>query len=171
MRILRLLMVCAPILAVCGCGIPEGPFGDLRVPASDAPELKGRWCFNGDEQGFLGFIEIDDDGAPVTLEDNPAIGDDLGVDVVMLDGRVRVSDNGLQYAAVGSAVTSGDDVTIYLEFRVARYGYEFSATAIKMEGTRTEADRVDGVAVTIQNADGEDTLAIEAGAATRPGCD
>ncbi len=171
MRASTILTICTLLPLTAGCGIPEGPFGRLPVPASDAPELQGRWCFNGDEQGFLGFIEIDEDGIPVTLEDNPELAGDLGVDVVMLDGRVRRSENGYQYAAVGSAVADGDDVTLYVEIRVASYGYEVSATAIKMEGTRAEADRIDGVAVTIQNLDGEDTIGIEAGVATRPGCE
>lgn len=170
MKLVKLLIAGAPLMALCGCGF-AGPFNNLRVPDSDAPALEGRWCFNGTEQGFLGFIEIDDTGAPLTIEDNPDIAADLGVDIVMLDGRVRNTDRGLEYAAVGSAVADGDDVTLYVEFRVASFGYEVSATAIKMEGTRTEIDRIDGVAVTILNFRGEDDLRIEAGGATRPGCD
>lgn len=168
-RIVSLVGLEACLLLVVGCG--PGPFGDLSDPDSDAPALKGRWCIQGEEAGFRGFLEIDEDGDPTALEDNPQIKSGLGEDVVKLDGRMRTAESGLQYAAIAFAKLDGDDAELFIEIHVASFGYEVSALAIKMEAQRVTANRLEGVAVTIQDFEGEPGLLIEIGTANRPGCD
>ena len=168
-RFVSLVGLQACLLLLVGCG--PGQFDDLSDPDSDAPALEGRGCIQGEESGFRGFLEIDENGDPTSLEDNPQIKAGLGEDVIKLDGRVRTASSGLQYAAIAFATLDGDDAELFIEIHIASFGYEVSALAIKMEAQRVSADRLEGVAVTIQDFEDEPELVIEVGTANRPGCD
>lgn len=100
----------------------------------------------------------------------------LGEDVLVLDGQPHTTDAGLQYVAVASTTLDGEQVELFVEMRVASWGFTVGGLALKMEGERVGADRLQGVAVTLQDFGGdadddEQRVLIELGAATRPGCE
>lgn len=57
--------VAAASLLTAGCGFAA--LDSVADPKSNAPQLAGRWCLRGEETGFRGFFEMDEDGDPTRL--------------------------------------------------------------------------------------------------------
>lgn len=153
-----------------GCFAPPP---DVQDPGSSAPELAGRWCIWGDEQGFVGFLTFDENGDPERLVDNPLAADALGEDTLLLDGAVQGTNSGLQYRAIAKATLDGADIDFVVELEVFSYGYQAGALALKFEGERTTAARLDGIAVILQDFPGQDApgMRIETARGTLDTCD
>ena len=160
------------VAAVAGCG-NTSPSTSTSDPQSDAPALEGRWCLQGDDQGFIGFLELDDTGDPITLQDNPLALDELGEDTLILDGARHNTSSGAQYSATAFATLDGVDVELYVELHVFSFSYESGALALKFEGERVTADRLEGITVTLQDFPGRDVppLIVQTSTATKNACE
>ncbi len=161
-------LLCLLCLTGCPSSAPVG-----ADPPSDAADLEGRWCLQGDDSGFFGFFRLDETGDPFELEDNPAIRDGLDEDVLILDGRSHSTNSGAQYTAIAFATLDGTAVEMFVELHVFTFGFEVGALAMKFEGERQSADRLEGIAVTIQDfpSEGVDDLIIQTATATKNTCD
>ncbi len=162
------LMAC--LVGFAGCVLPTPEQRDLE---SDAAAIAGRWCLEGDEQGFFGYFELDASGDPTHLEDNPVVRQDLGEDQLILDGLVHETESGLDYSAIARAVVDGTDVELYVEIHLYTYAFEVGALAMKFEGERVTDDRFEGISVTVQDfADAETSdLLIQTASASKNACD
>lgn len=172
------LMICfalalplTALLCVTGCVGNTSP--GSSDPSSDAPELEGRWCITGDESGFFGFLEMDATGDPITLQDNPVISSSLGEDLLILDGVRHNTNTGLQYSAIAKTTLEGTKTTIFVELHAFGFGFEVGALAMQFEGERVAADRLEGIAVTIQDFPENDAseLIIQTATGTKDSCD
>lgn len=174
------LSLCLPCLWGCpGLGVLDflGSLEGLSArddPKSTAADLAGRWCLQGEERGFFGFFELDETGDPVRLEDNPVVVDSLQLDTLILDGQPHTSaETLLEYTATASTTIENDLITIFLDIRVASFGIQSGALAFEFEGRRVANNRLEGIAVTLQQFPGRDVpeLFVEIGTATTGGCD
>lgn len=156
----------------CGCADPAST-EPLNDPTSNAPALAGRWCLQTEEQGFVGFFELSETGDPESVRDNPLAIASLGVDELILDGQPHTTDQGFQYTATAFAALDDTTMTLSFDVRVFAFGVESGALSLQFEGTRGSDDRVEGIAVTLQDFPGIETqdLAIERATATRNVCE
>jgi hypothetical protein len=159
------------LVLMAGCPFASGPSG--TDPRSDAPELAGRWCLQGDEQGFVGYFELDDTGDPISLEDNPVVLDQMGENTLLLDGSRHRTNAGLQYTGIASVSADGTEVELYVEIHVFTFGFEVGALAMKFEGERVSTELLEGITVTIQDFPGEEAadLIIQTATARKDSCD
>lgn len=164
------LVLLAGMSCVAGC---PGSTTGRTDPNSSAAELAGIWCLTGDEQGFVGLFDLDEDGDPITLSDNPLVRSALGEDQLLLDGVPHTTDNGMEYTAIASASADGGVVQIFVDIRVSTFGFVSGALALKFEGELTTPDRMDGVAVILQDFPGQDVpdLSVQTASATKGGCE
>ena len=166
-----LVLPLTALLCLAGCTNNTSPAS--TDPSSDAPDLEGRWCITGDESGFFGFLEMDASGDPITLEDNPIISSSLGEDLLILDGVRHNTNAGLQYSAFAKTTLEATAVTIFVELHAFGFGVEVGALAMEFEGERVAADRLEGIAVTIQDfpENNASELIIQSATGKKDSCD